>query len=91
MVFEVDAPAEVGVARVRHGRCEVPNEFEQVAALDRCRYEFMKMCHFHGNLSFINGNADIGWVRGAIHQRLLQVVEIDLCNTLNPVRLVGAR
>ena len=67
------------------------SEFEQVATLDRCRYEFMKMCHLHDNFSFINGDADVGWVRGAIHQRLLQVVEIDLCDTLNPVRRVGVR
>lgn len=74
VVFVIDVPAEVGVARVRHGRGEVPNEFEQVATLDRCRYEFMKMCHFHRNLVFINGNDAAGWVQGAINQRVVRDV-----------------
>jgi len=74
VAFVIDVPAEVGLARVRQGRGEVPNVFEQVTTLDRCRYEFMKMCHFHHNLIFINGNDAAGWVQGAINQRVVRDV-----------------
>lgn len=43
MTFLIDVPADVGLTRVREGRGESPNQFEQMGTLQRCRDVFLKL------------------------------------------------
>lgn len=43
MTFLIDVPADVGLSRVREGRGESPNQFEQMGTLQRCRDVFLRL------------------------------------------------
>ena len=74
VVYLIDVPAEMGVARVRQGRGEVPNEFEQTDVLRRCRDVFLSMFHRHDNIARVCGEGSDWLVRHLIHQHLIEKV-----------------
>lgn len=55
VVFLLDVPSEVGIARISHGRNETPNEFETSENLKAVRKVFLKIETEHANMVKISG------------------------------------
>lgn len=73
-VFLIDVPPEVGVARIRNGRRETPNAFEDVAHLRLVHSGFRELAKKMPNIHIIDGTQDIESVRRAIMRVLIDGV-----------------
>jgi len=70
-VVLLDVPAELGQARIRDGRHETPNEFEQLGNLRRVRDAFLALGRKYENVSVVDGSNSIDAVRQCIAKLLL--------------------
>jgi len=66
VVFLIDLPAEVGLARIAEGRGEVPNHFERLESLSAARAEYRKMATHFSNMVVVDGTQSVEAVRGEI-------------------------
>lgn len=55
IVFLIDVPPEIGLARIRQGRGEVPNAFETLANLQAVRTVFLDLAKKRANIALIDG------------------------------------
>ncbi|OWK37843.1 dTMP kinase [Fimbriiglobus ruber] len=70
VVFLIDVPAEVGIARIKEGRGEAPNAFEQLDTLRAVREVFLNQVARHANIVLLDGSRDIK----TLHEQILQIV-----------------
>ncbi|HEY2784711.1 MAG TPA: dTMP kinase [Fimbriiglobus sp.] len=70
IVFLVDVPVEVGLARISQGRREVPNHFEKLESLAAAREIFLKTAAHHPNIVTVDGTKSVEEVRRNILQIL---------------------
>lgn len=70
-VILLDVPAELGHARIRDGRHETPNEFEQIGNLRRARDAFLELGRRYDNVSVVDGSRPVESVRQEIARGLL--------------------
>jgi dTMP kinase len=71
VVILIDVPPVVGLARIRDGRGETPNAFEQLSHLEAIRRLFLVLAAKHGNVRVFDGTRDVAAVHRAIVQYLL--------------------
>jgi len=70
IVFLIDVAPEVGLARIRQGRGEVPNAFETLANLQAVRAVFLALAKKFANIATIDGTATAEEVHQAVVQQL---------------------
>lgn len=70
-VILLDVPAEIGQARIRNGRKETPNEFEQIGNLQRVRDAFLDLGRRYENVNVVDGSNSVEAVREEIARVLL--------------------
>lgn len=66
IVFLLDVPPDIGLARIRQGRGEVPNAFETLANLQAVRSVFLDLAQQHANIAVIDGTRSVDEVHHAI-------------------------
>ncbi len=71
VVFLIDVPVDLGISRVRNGRGETPNGFEQNAGLESARQIFLGLAKKHSPVRVVDGTATIEMVRSNVLRLLL--------------------
>jgi dTMP kinase len=71
-VFLIDVAPEVGLARIRQGRGEVPNAFETLANLQAVRRVFLDLATQRANIALIDGTPSADDVHRAIVKTLTE-------------------
>jgi dTMP kinase len=59
LVFLIDVPPEVGLARIAKGRGEVPNQFEQLGSLAAARQAYLNLAARHANFVKVDGTRPV--------------------------------
>jgi dTMP kinase len=72
VVFLIDVPAEVGLARISHGRGEVPNQFEQLDSLRAARQVFLNLATRCANMITVDGTRPVEEVRETTRKHLAE-------------------
>lgn len=76
----VDLPAELGVHRIREGREETPNAFEDLEQLRRVRYAFLEIAGRRPEVQILDGSRSADDVERAATRALLDgVLEERFC------------
>src|SRR5262245_48730398 len=70
VVFLIDVPADVGLARIAQGRSEVPNQFEQLDSLRAARQVFLNLAARYANIVTVDGTQPVEEVRMKILEHL---------------------
>ncbi len=66
VVFLLDVPAPSGIDRVKRGRGETPNSFEQLTGLESARILFLDMARRHKNIHVLNGSDSAEAIHAAV-------------------------
>jgi dTMP kinase len=69
-VILIDVPPGVGLARIREGRGETPNAFEQLSHLEEVRRLFLDLAARHANVHVFDGTRDVASIQGSIVKSL---------------------
>jgi dTMP kinase len=70
LVYLIDVPPEVGLARIAKGRGEVPNQFEQLESLRAARDVFLNLAARHANIVRVDGTRPVEEVHEAVMKHL---------------------
>jgi dTMP kinase len=69
-VILIDVPPAVGLARIREGRGETPNAFEQLSHVEEVRRLFLDLAVKHTNIQVLDGTRDVASIHGSIVKSL---------------------
>jgi dTMP kinase len=76
IVFLIDVTPEIGLARIRQGRGEVPNAFETLANLQAVRTVFLDLAKSRANIALIDGTPNAE----AVHRVVLATLQDRVLN-----------
>lgn len=76
VVFLIDVPVPSGIDRVKSGRGETPNGFEQLTGLESARILFLDMARRHQNIHVMNGSDTIESLHAAVRAVLSAGTEL---------------
>ncbi|HEX3150468.1 MAG TPA: dTMP kinase [Gemmataceae bacterium] len=68
VMFLIDVPPAIGVDRIKEGRGETPNAFEQIDGLKKAREIFRGLAAGHPEVQLIDGTEPIA----AVHRRVVE-------------------
>lgn len=85
VTFLLDVEPEVGLNRIRNGRGEVPNSFEQKDSLTISRRLFLGLAANHKSVQVIDGMQSVEWVR----QQVLRVLLNGLLHSRHCAKAYG--